>query len=275
MPHLPAPLVDEVLVALGLDGPPARDREGLGSLYRHWCRSVPFDNTLKLIALHGGSTGPLPGMDAEAFLRHWLGHGTGGTCWPSNNALHELATAFGFPSRLVAASMMDSGVASHGTCVVTIEGADWLIDSSMLTDDPLRLSVDSTTTIDHGVFTTSAEPVAEGWLFRFSLPYAVATMPCRTIAPTAVSHEFCVERFESSREMSPFNLQPSTRRNDDEGVVSYGGGKRYRRTVGGVAESDLVGDDLYEALHDEFGFSEEIVARLASVLPEPGPAPER
>lgn len=266
MDDLDPALLESVLQRLGLDAVPSLDIDGLTDLYRRWCRRVPFDNTLKLIALHGGDEGPLPGMDAGLFFESWLRHGTGGTCWPSANALHSLASGCGFQSRLVAASMADSGVASHGTTLVSLDNGDWLIDSSMLTDEPLRLSPNSATGIDHDVFGTSAEPVPEGWLFAFSLPYAVDRMPCRTIAPSPVSHDFCVERYEISREMSPFNLNPSTRRNDADGVVSYGGGKRYRRTSAGVEESDLSEGRVFDALRNEFGMSEEIVSRLTSAL---------
>ena len=266
MNELPSELVETVLERLGHDSTPSIDIDGLTGLYRSWCRSVPFDNTLKLIALHGEGDEPLPGMDAESFFGAWLRHGTGGTCWPSTNALHALAGACGFRSRLVAASMADTGIASHGTTVVTLDDIDWLIDSSMLTDEPLRLSTSSETTIDRTVFAASAQPVPEGWLLQFPLPYAAATMPCRTIAPTGVTHEFCVDRFEASREMSPFNHHPSTRRNDENGVVSYGGGMRYLRTDDGVEESDLSGDLVFEALRHEFGMSDEIVSRLAAAL---------
>jgi N-hydroxyarylamine O-acetyltransferase len=257
---------EAVLQRLGFSAAPPTDIAGLTALYRSWCRSVPFDNTLKLIALHGPGSGALPGMDAESFFDSWLRHSTGGTCWPSNNALSSLLRECGFRSRMVAASMADTGVASHGTTIVTLDDGDWLVDSSMLTDAPLQLSKQTATTIDHPVFATCAQPVAEGWLLQFSLPYAAATMPCRTIAPTAVTHEFCVERFEVSRVVSRFNDHPFTRRNDAAGVVSYGGGKRYRRTESGVEESDLSGNLVFDALRNELGMSDEIVAKLQTAL---------
>ncbi len=270
MNQLRSDTVETVLQRLGFSDTPPTDLTGLTMLYRSWCRSVPFDNTLKLIALHEPDDGPLPGMDAESFFASWLRHGTGGTCWPSNNALHSLVQACGFDSRMIAASMADPGVASHGTTIVTLDDGDWLIDSSMLTDEPLQLSTSTDTTIEHAVFTTSAQPVAEGWLFQFSLPYTIAAMPCRTIAPAAATHDFCVGRFEASREMSPFNQLPCTRRNDAAGVVSYGGGKRYRRTDAGVEESDLTGNLVFDALRGEFAMSEEIVSRLESALDSTG-----
>lgn len=267
MTELPVDLVDDVLQSMGLRNRPSRDEAGLRELYRGWCRSVPFDNTVKLIALHGadGNGDPLPGMDAEEFLRSWLEHGTGGTCFPSANALHELAMACGFESRLVAASMADIGEPTHGTTVVTLDGTDFLVDTSMLTDDLLALS-DEPTSIEHPVYATAAEPVAEGWLFQFSMPYAEATMPCRTIGPAGVDHGFFVERFEISREVGPFNAGPNAKRNDSEGVTAIGGGKRFRRHATGIEESDLSLEDACGTLIEEFGLSEEIVDRLSAAL---------
>ena len=269
MGDLPPDLAETVLDRFGFDDSPSIDAAGLAELYRRWCRSVPFDNTIKLIALYGEASAPedsLPGMDAEEFLRSWLAQGTGGTCFPSANALHALALACGFDSRLLAASMADIGEPTHGTTVVTIGEEEWLIDTSMLTDEPLLLSGEDTTSIEHPVFATTAEPVDEGWLFHFSMPYAEMTMPCRTITPEAAEHAFFVERFEISRNMGPFNSGPNAKRNDSGGVIAYGGAKRFRRTAEGIEESDLGDSETFAGLREEFGLSEEIVDRLAEAL---------
>lgn len=257
---------EAVLERLGFAAAAALDADGLRRVYQAWCRSVPFDNVRKLIVLHGEPGAPLPGMDAEEFFAAWLRHGCGGTCWPTAGALDALLAAIGFDSRLVAASMGDAGVPTHGTTIVTIESTEWLVDSSMLTDVPLALTHTEGTAIDHPVFGTQATPVDEGWLFAFALPFAEATMPCRTMSADGVDHAFCAERYEVSRESSPFNQRVSTRRNNEAGVVSYGGGKRYRRSATGVEETDLDGAELRAALVEELGMSEEIVDRLAAVL---------
>ena len=121
-----------MLDRLGFSAPPPVDLDGLTAVYGAWCSRVPFDNLRKLIALHGGEPGPLPGLGAEDFFDAWLAHGTGGTCWPSANALHALLDSSGF-TRRVTASMFDQGERSHGTTIVTLEGVEHLVDSSMLT----------------------------------------------------------------------------------------------------------------------------------------------
>ncbi len=232
-----------VLDQLGLSAPPAPDLDGLTVVYRAWCRSVPFDNLRKLISLREAKGDALPGLDAEDFLRCWRRHGTGGTCWPSSNALTALLVRCGFDARLVAASMFDTGDPSHGTTIVSIDGAEWLVDTSMLTDEPLPLR-DQPTAIADPVHATTAEPVAEGWLFQFGRADEDSTMPCRTLSTDAISHDFCVERYEISRTWSPFNESVYVRHNDDLGVIAYAVEERHRHTADGYERSELAGAAL-------------------------------
>jgi arylamine N-acetyltransferase len=253
--------MDEVLARLGIEGPVAVDVDGLTDLYRRWSRSVPFDNIRKLIALRSGDDSPLPGMDPDDFFAHWLEHGVGGTCWPTTSALTALLQWCGFDARMVAASMFDMGEPTHGTTIVTLDGSEWLVDSSLLTEQPVPLG-DEVTAIDHPVYRTTATPVEEGWLFAFPFIVADAVLPCRTISPDAVTHDFCVERYEVSRTFSPFNDQVHARRNDETGTTTFTQGMRYRRTADGLDDTEATGGGLAIALADEFGLSEELVARL-------------
>jgi N-hydroxyarylamine O-acetyltransferase len=260
-------LAERVLDRLDLEASPSLDADGLADLYRRWCRSVTFDNVRKLIALNGGDTGPLPGLDATDFLETWLRHKVGGTCWPSANALHALAVACGFDSRRLAASMFDTGDPSHGTTVVTIDDTQWLIDSSMLTDEPVPLSTTDETDLAGPVFGTHVEPVVGGWLIDFPMPMPDVTIPCRTLGPGAVDHDLFAERYEISRTWSPFNEHVHARGNDERGMTSYLESKRYRSSPDGYEEIPLDNAELRAALIGHFGMSEEIVARLVEVLP--------
>jgi len=261
-------LAERVLERLGLPDRPSIDPDGLTALYRGWGLAVPFDNVRKLIALHDPTcspTAPLPGLDATDFFEQWLRHGVGGTCWPSANALTTLAAACGFDARRITASMFDLNEPSHGSTIVTIDGTEWLIDSSMLTDRPLPLSATEATEIDDPVFATTATPVPEGWLFGFPLPDE-SSLPCRTISPAETSHDFYAERYEVSRTASPFNEHVYLRRNDADGIVSMGNGRLATRTAKGITNEEVSGPDTREAL-SAMGLSDEILAQLAAILP--------
>ena len=134
--RLPAPLRDSVLERLGFSTPPAADLAGLRAVYARWCQRVPFDNLRKMIALRAPDVRPMPGLPASDFFDAWLAAGCGGTCWPTSNALWALLVDLGFEARRAAGSMRDIGLVSHGTVIVTIDGTDWLVDSSILTLEP-------------------------------------------------------------------------------------------------------------------------------------------
>jgi len=129
-------VTEAVLERFGLSGAHAVDRAGLEATYAAWCRHVPFDNLVKRSHLAGGSEAPIPNGPPDAFFARWLGDGTGGTCWASSGALHALLVSLGFDARRGSAAMYDnlSGpIHTHGTVIVRIDGADFWVDSSMLT----------------------------------------------------------------------------------------------------------------------------------------------
>src|SRR5262249_26146471 len=132
--------LERVLERLGFREKPSADFAGLGALYRAWGHSVPFDNLLKLAAFRAND-GPFPGGHAGDFFAAWLEHGTGGTCWSSSNALYVLLDACGFDARRVAADMRDVGAVNHGSILVRVEGSEYWVDSSMLTDRPIPFRV--------------------------------------------------------------------------------------------------------------------------------------
>jgi arylamine N-acetyltransferase len=127
-------LQELVLARLGLPAAPLADLGGLRAIYRAWCANVPFDNVRKMMALRAQNDLPLPGGGAVSFLENWLAGGTGGTCWPTSNALYELLRSLGFEARRAAGSMRDPGIVNHATVKVAIDGRDWLVDSSLLSN---------------------------------------------------------------------------------------------------------------------------------------------
>lgn len=158
-------LVERVLERLGLPTTPEPDLPGLATLYRAWCRRVPFDNVWKRIHLAEGLAGPLPGDALEDFFATWLRHATGGTCWAGNGTLAALLTALGFATERVLSTMRVAPdlPPNHGSVCVTIDGARHLVDASMLFDEPLPLVPGATTRIDHPAWGVTCRPEGERW----------------------------------------------------------------------------------------------------------------
>jgi N-hydroxyarylamine O-acetyltransferase len=132
-------LVERVLERLGFASAPGPDRAGLAAVYAAWCRRVPFDNVRKRLHVAAKDPSRLPGDDPPEFLAAWLAWGTGGTCWAGNGALCELLRALGFDAERGVATMMalPDLPPNHGTVFVSLDGARWMVDASILFAEPL------------------------------------------------------------------------------------------------------------------------------------------
>lgn len=253
--------LEQVLERLGFRAAPAADLAGLRALYAAWSERVPFDNLRKVVALRTGAPGPLPGDDADDFFAHWLAHGTGGTCWPSSNALFALVDALGFPARRIAGSMRDMGVRNHGSVKVRLEGRDWVVDSSMLTREPLPLG-GAVYRHPDPVMPVEIEPVAAGeegtHLLWFEFPVTPSWLQCRLLEDP-VTPEFYRERYEASRAQSPFNDILTMRRGGADVVRFLRGPKWSHRRAEGLATRELAPEELCRTLIEELGISEAMV----------------
>jgi N-hydroxyarylamine O-acetyltransferase len=262
-------LTEAVLTKLGLSERPAPDRTGLDDIYAAWCRRVPFDNLVKRIHLVSGSSAPFPNGEPVPFFESWLAHGTGGTCWPSSAGLHALLVALGFDARRGSAAMYDnlSGpIHTHGTTLVHIDGVDYWADSSMLTNVALPLLRHEPTKYDDPVGPVWSEPVGNLWRVWWTSAANGEEIGC-LLLDDDVSSEHYLARYEASRDMSPFNTAVYANRNTEDARVTVGVGKRFERRPSGITSAPL-GDDRNRVLVDEFGYSEEIVARLPADDPQ-------
>ena len=261
-PDLPVALRDAVLRRLGFAAPPSTDLAGLRALYAAWCEHVPFDNVAKIISLRGAAADPLPSMQAVAFFETWLADGNGATCWPSSNALYALLRSLGFDARRIAAHMQDAGVFNHGTVIVTLDGREWLADSSLLTGIPLPLARE-TFAAPGLVFNSEVELDGETYMVWTHWPTNSGYMPCR-VFPAAVAYHYCAERYESTRERSPFNQRLFARRNREGEMLVLWGNVRYTKSSGrGIESRALSSGELLDSLRREFGLSERVVKRWA------------
>jgi N-hydroxyarylamine O-acetyltransferase len=256
------PMKALVLERLGLSGTIEPNEAGLRDLYRAWCYSVPFDNMRKLIAHSVGAEQQLPGTDASDFFHHWLNHGTGGTCWASSNALFALAHAVGFEVFRSTASMWDRGEATHGTVIARIDNRDWLIDSSILTVNPLPL-VESTTFQQPGpLHPVEVEWDSETFVFWFEAVNHSVQFPCRLLS-RHVEHQVYAARYEATRTSGPFNERLFIRRNAPGRLIMLIGNMRWERTTDRQTERVLTERELLNELTIRLGYSEEVVKRWA------------
>ena len=220
----------------------------------------------------------LPGGQAEEFFENWLAGGTGGTCWPSSNALFELVRSIGFAARRVARSMRDAGVINHASVIVRIEHRDWLVDSSMLTNEPLPLQ-NRLFIHNDPVFCAEVEPVDSTYVIWTDFPPNPMYLPCRLLVDR-VSHAFYLDGYTASRERSPFNQRLYARRNYPGELIVLLGATRFSKTAGGLKSHDLSREKVCQALREDIALSDAVIDEWvrsgsldASFEPPSGPKP--
>lgn len=268
-PHLPDALVQRVLARLGIPAP-RPDADGLGALYLAWCREVPWDNVQKRIAIAEGRP-VLAGAEPVEFFENFLRDGTGGTCWPSSGALHALLTALGFDARRVIGDMQmrTSGKSpTHGAEIVRVDGAEWLVDSSMLNERPFELRRSEVTAIADGLHPMRAEPNADGmWLVTWQSYGRDEPITCWIYEDDA-THQRFLERYEASR-VKGFSYGLTFRKNRPDGVLAFGRSTRSFKDAKTLTITRTDVADRVAGLIGEGGLSPEIVARLPEDEPEP------
>lgn len=263
---------------LGLTMPISNDLAGLRLAYRAWCERVPFDNLRKLIVHQTQATGPLPGDTSEDFFRAFLTHGTGGTCWSSSNALTVFLQGVGFDARRATGSVMDMFGDNHGTTIVYLDGARWLVDTALLSLEPLPLETGRDFRYQEGGVDVEVDPEGEGFFVWGYFPPLETPLMIRLLEED-VPRELFRSNHERSRSFGPFNDRICAIRNIGGTLTALRGNLLARRSGDGQTVQPLDREGLMQALMD-LGYSREIVEELdqcgaidASLAPSDGPPP--
>lgn len=257
-------LIDEILMRLGLGERPKPDYAGLAALYRAWCFKVPFDNLFKRLFLHGDSTVSFPGENDTLFFSNWLRYGTGGTCWSGNGALQALLASLGFNASRRRGTMLIGRSASpnHGSVTVELGEVLYLVDASMLHDEPLVLHPTRKYSIGHEAWGLSSQPEGGNWLVRWRPLHLPEGCLCRIESGEILRQEW-LARNNLTRRVSPFNDSLYARKNIGNDVVGVEHGARVVFYGDGrVVREALTHRQLLECLGDELGIAGELLQRL-------------
>ncbi len=273
------PLEEKVLEKLGFSTPPSATLAGLSALYAAWCRGVPFDNVAKLIHVRRGDSARLPGDDPQSFFTTWLAHGCGGTCWAGNGALHHLLQWLGFDARRVLATMLIAPdlPPNHGSVLIALDGAEYVVDASILHGEPLPMRPGRESMIAHPTWGVTGVWVGDQFRVRWrNFLTGGAVMECALNRVGASAAEFS-HLHEGTRSWSPFNfgLCVSVLR---EGVrIGAAFGKLAQIDADGVyTERPVEHAERRRFLIEQVGMSEDLVAELPDDIPmAPPPKPAR
>ncbi len=265
--------LERVLSRLGFVSRPAPTFENLRAIYGAWCRRVPFDNVRKLIHVSGGKTGLLPGTMPDDFFEAWLKYGTGGTCWSGAGAFQSLLKSLGFEAVRGIGTMLvvPNLPPNHGTVLVTLNWARYLVDCSILHGEPLQLHEETETRVTHSAWGVRCARRHGRWHVTWRPLHKLDGFECRFERFGASSEDFR-NLYEQTRGWSPFNYEVTARLNRDDDVVGVAFGKAVSlRSDGSVTEAPVSHDERKRLLIEKIGMSEEIVRQLPEDTPTPPP----
>jgi len=174
--------------------------------------------------------------------------------------------------------MRDLGVVNHGSVKVAVDGLDWLVDSSSLTNVPLPLDGSVFVSRD-ALVAAEVEATDDTHVIWVHTPPNTSHMPCRLLVDPA-DHAMYAAGYENSRASSPFNHRLYARRNHPDELVVLVGCTRFSKTAAGLVSHDVSPGELRQTLAEDIGLSDEIITRWvecggleASFEPPSGPKP--
>jgi N-hydroxyarylamine O-acetyltransferase len=274
-PGLRDELIERVLQKLKFARRPEPTSRGLKAIYSAWCRRVPFDNINKMIHLRCRDSGSLPGDTAVDFFEQWIRFGAGGTCWAGNGALCVLLDSLGFAAERAVGTMVTAPTASrnHGSTVVECEGRRYVVDASILHDEPLLLDARAPGAVAHPAWGVQSSIRDGQWIIRWRPLHKPDGRDCRIEEYDAAAPVFR-DRYENSRVHSPFNDELYVRLNRGDTVMGAAFGRRIEfDAAGGISQQELQGNERLRFLIEEIGIHEELAHALPQDMPPP-PRPE-
>jgi N-hydroxyarylamine O-acetyltransferase len=152
---------------------------------------------------------------------------------------------------------------NHGSVVVRLLDQEWLVDSSMLFDDPLPLPPPGVTVErDDPVHPIAVVGGELDWTVTWRPAHADVRVACE-LSRSAADRERWDRAHDFTRSYSLFNQAIYARRNTDDGIVAFGRGKLVERALdGSLRRRDIAPADVATTLVENFGFSTRIVALL-------------
>ena len=266
-------LLERVLAKLGLNERPSLDLVGLNALYvAYWVNVPGIDTIRKRIWFAGEQTGPLPGGDPGDYFEHWLAHGTGATCWPTNGAVYALVHALGFDARRIAGCIVLEQYpgTNHGSVVVTLDGVDYLVEANFAAGDVLRLVPGTATATSDDIHRIRAVPTEGGFdVLWYQGHDREKELTFRTEAEhDPVDHAFFLDRYNRTKQLSVFNDALFICRRLPDSIVTLGRKNKINVTADNTLTKTEISDaERKRVLIEEFGISEQMADALPPDVP--------
>jgi arylamine N-acetyltransferase len=274
-PTLPEQLFERVLSKLGLTEQPGPDLVGLNTLCAAFSGNVSNDNIQKRIWFAGEQTTPVTGGNPIEFFENWLAHGTGGTCYPINNAIYTLVRSLGFDARRIAGSNVVEGFdtdANHGSMLITLERIDYLVDAQFAAFKALPLMPGQAASTGKGIHDIEAVPDEDGfhvlWYAGHNREQPIRFNLTPKYDPVDYAIFLTLYERSTSNNRSPFNESLYISRHFSDSILTVGRNNKIAvASDNSVTTTELTEEERQKVLIEEFGISEETVNSLPPDVP--------
>src|SRR5579871_1904505 len=187
--------------------------------------------------------------------------------------MHAFLTSLGFNAvRGIATMLVTPDLPpNHGTVMVNFGDERFLVDTSILHGEPLRLIDDAETRTNHPAWGVRCAK-RDGKLHISWRPFhRVEGFECRleSFGPEANDFE---ARYEKTRDWSPFNCEVTARVNRRDAAVGVAFGHAVTLNGdGSVTKRQINHQERLRILIEDLGLNEEIVRELPEDTPTPPP----
>lgn len=274
-PTLPEQLIERVLSKLGLTELPGLNLGGLNTLCAAFSGNVSNDNIQKRIWFAGEKTTPVTGGNPIDFFENWLAHGTGGTCYPINNAIYTLARSLGYDTRRIAGSNIVEGFdtdANHGSMIINLEGIDYLVDAQFAAFKALPLIPGQAASTGNSIHDIEAVPDENGfhvlWYAGHNREQPIRFNMTPKYDPVYYADFLTLYERSTSNSRSPFNESLYICRHFSDSILTVG--RKNKITVDSdnfVTKAELTDEERQKVLIEDLGISEEAVNALPPDVP--------
>ena len=159
---------------------------------------------------------------------------------------------------------------NHGTVSVSLDGATWLVDASILHGEPLRLERAGETEVAHPAWGVRARSEGAKWLVRWRPQHRPDGLDCRIDTLDGSAADFA-RLHEATRAWSPFNYSLYLRTLRGDRVLGTAFGRHVEIDAEGRASEAPLDPAARRRLLAEAGISDELAARMPEDVPLPPP----
>jgi arylamine N-acetyltransferase len=187
--------------------------------------------------------------------------------------MYALTRALGFDARRLVGSIIVEGYpqgANHGSVLVTLDGASYLVDAWMAAFKILPLTPGEPSSTGYGIHDISVVPTESGFeILSWPGFNRERPLPFRTESEyDPADHAFFLARYDRTKTVGFFNDAIFICRHFPDSILTMGRKSKFHLAADGtLTKTEPTEAERKKSLVEEFGLSEEILDKIPPNVP--------